>query len=288
MSLSHIYVHTIDQHKIYSNLINRNCYSEGDIVGKGFLKVQLYSGDYTLRGEPATVLIKKNGDVIKTLETDRNGTTPVFSVDCPDLENATGLTPRSHFSTVDVVVPATRGYMPVSVFGVQIFDGITSILPVHLQPMAEGEKNEIEIHIPPEHGVDMNSHSMSAESRINVQDMSETDYASFEPIPPRGDIIFVFDPEPIDPQIYAQNARPIDNVSPLDIPFANDVVVPEYIVVHLGEPNSNARNVRIRFRDYIVNVACSEIYPFWHPSAIEANVHAQASFALNRLFTNTH
>ena len=62
------------------------------------------------------------------------------------------------------------------------------------------------------------------------------------------------------------------------------VVVPEYITVHLGEPNSNARNVTVPFTDYIKNVASSEIYPTWPENAIRANIIAQISLALNRIY----
>lgn len=62
-------------------------------------------------------------------------------------------------------------------------------------------------------------------------------------------------------------------------------VIPNYITVHLGPPNSNAPNVRVPFTDYIKNVASSEIYPSWPESAIRANILAQISFALNRVYT---
>ena len=61
--------------------------------------------------------------------------------------------------------------------------------------------------------------------------------------------------------------------------------VPSYITVHLGAPDSNAENVTVSFPDYIKNVASSEIYPTWNESAIVANIYAQTSFALNRIYT---
>lgn len=61
--------------------------------------------------------------------------------------------------------------------------------------------------------------------------------------------------------------------------------IPEYITVHLGRPSANAENVTIPFYDYIKNVASSEIYPTWSDEAIRANVLAQISFALNRIYT---
>ena len=61
--------------------------------------------------------------------------------------------------------------------------------------------------------------------------------------------------------------------------------IPQYITVHLGPPDSNAANVTVPFVDYIKNVASSEIYPTWDEAAIRANVLAQISFALNRVYT---
>jgi peptidoglycan hydrolase-like protein with peptidoglycan-binding domain len=61
--------------------------------------------------------------------------------------------------------------------------------------------------------------------------------------------------------------------------------IPETITVHLGSPRSEAQNVTLSFPDYIKNVASSEIYPTWPESAIRANIYAQISFALNRVFT---
>ena len=62
-------------------------------------------------------------------------------------------------------------------------------------------------------------------------------------------------------------------------------VLPETIVVHLGAPNPPAENVEIPFSDYIKNVASSEIYPTWPEEALRANIYAQLSFALNRIYT---
>ena len=62
-------------------------------------------------------------------------------------------------------------------------------------------------------------------------------------------------------------------------------VIPEKIRVHLGTPNSGAQTVTVSFPDYIKNVASSEIYPTWPEAAIRANIYAQISFALNRVFT---
>lgn len=62
--------------------------------------------------------------------------------------------------------------------------------------------------------------------------------------------------------------------------------IPETITVHLGAPNdTSAPNVTVPFLDYIQNVASSEIYPTWPESAIRANVYAQITYTLNRIYT---
>jgi len=61
--------------------------------------------------------------------------------------------------------------------------------------------------------------------------------------------------------------------------------IPEQIVVHLGAPDSDAMNVSVSFADYIKNVASSEIYPTWPEEALRANILAQISVALNRVYT---
>ena len=64
------------------------------------------------------------------------------------------------------------------------------------------------------------------------------------------------------------------------------VVVPEYVVVHDGAPSdSTAKDYYVRYRDYIKNVASSEIYATWPTATIEANVLAIMSFTLNRVYT---
>lgn len=64
-----------------------------------------------------------------------------------------------------------------------------------------------------------------------------------------------------------------------------DVTIPEFITVHLGSPTSTAQNITVAFADYIKNVASSEIYPTWPENSIRANIYAQITYALNRVFT---
>lgn len=61
-------------------------------------------------------------------------------------------------------------------------------------------------------------------------------------------------------------------------------IIPNEIIVHLGPPDQAARNITVPFVEYIKNVASGEIYPNWPLDAIKANVLAQISFALNRIY----
>ena len=61
--------------------------------------------------------------------------------------------------------------------------------------------------------------------------------------------------------------------------------IPETITVHTGPANQWAENVTVSFSDYIKNVASSEVYPTWNEAALRANILAQISFALNRVYT---
>lgn len=63
------------------------------------------------------------------------------------------------------------------------------------------------------------------------------------------------------------------------IPF-----IPTEIIVHLGKPEENARNIKVTFINYIKNVACSEIYPTWPENALMANIIAIITFTLNRMY----
>lgn len=81
-----------------------------------------------------------------------------------------------------------------------------------------------------------------------------------------------------------------DEVKPLPESYGYvvlpEIVVPEYIIVHLGTPNNkSAENVWVAYKDYIKNVASSEIYSTWPAETIRANVIAIISFTLNRVYT---
>ena len=73
---------------------------------------------------------------------------------------------------------------------------------------------------------------------------------------------------------------------PSGLVVLDKVVIPEFIIVHDGDPNDNsAPNYWIYYQDYIKNVASSEIYATWPEESIKANILTIISFTLNRVYT---
>ena len=61
---------------------------------------------------------------------------------------------------------------------------------------------------------------------------------------------------------------------------------PEFIIVHDGPPSdSSAKNYYVKYKDYIKNVASSEIYATWPEATLYANILAIQSITLNRVYT---
>ena len=85
------------------------------------------------------------------------------------------------------------------------------------------------------------------------------------------------------PKIAEEEIKPVNESGEIVL---SRVVVPEYIVVHDGSPrDSTAKDYYVKYKDYIKNVASSEIYATWPAEAIRANVLAIMSFTLNRVYT---
>lgn len=85
------------------------------------------------------------------------------------------------------------------------------------------------------------------------------------------------------PKIPEAEIKPVDETGEIVL---SRVVIPEYVVVHDGPVgDAQASNYYVRYRDYIKNVASSEIYATWPDDTIRANVLAIMSFTLNRVYT---
>lgn len=85
------------------------------------------------------------------------------------------------------------------------------------------------------------------------------------------------------PKIEEAEIKPVNESGEIVL---SRVVIPEFVVVHDGPVGDNsAENFYVRYRDYIKNVASSEIYATWPDDTIRANVLAIMSFTLNRVYT---
>lgn len=124
------------------------------------------------------------------------------------------------------------------------------------------------------------SELLSGETSVQqVQMVPETPPVTFQDIVIPAHTLFGEYPE----KIPEDEIKPTDETGEIVL---SRVVIPEYVIVHDGAPSdSTAENFYVRYRDYIKNVACSEIYATWPPATIRANVLAIMSFTLNRVYT---
>lgn len=214
---------------------------------------------------------------------------------------------NSDSGKLKISLTSEENAFPVPDASIQIsYTGVPEDTLEELTTNSSGSTDEIELPSPPE--------EYSLDPAIEEQPYSEYTLTitapDFEPIIIAGVEILantlalqnvrmrpVIPAEP--PQIYVIPAHTLYGVYPPKIPEAeikptqetgeivlSRVVVPEYIVVHDGSPrDSTARNYYVKYKDYIKNVASSEIYATWPENTIRANVLAIMSFTLNRVYT---
>lgn len=85
------------------------------------------------------------------------------------------------------------------------------------------------------------------------------------------------------PKIPEEEVKPVNESGEIVL---SRVVIPEYVIVHDGPPtDTRAQDYYVHYRDYIKNVASSEIYSTWPDATLRANILAIMSFALNRVYT---
>ena len=187
--------------------------------------------------------------IVAQLVTNANGQTPVIQLPAPPSElTEEPQTTETPFAPY-IIEAQGENVIPTQINGTQIFSTIRSIQPIRLTP------SEAPIPV--------------VASRQNVEENiiigPPTLYGDYPPKIPETSI--------------KNTATPGFIVLP-------EVVVPEFIIVHAGSPNNNnASNYTVTYRDYIKNVASSEIYPTWPTETIRANVIAIISFTLNRVYT---
>lgn len=152
-----------------------------------------------------------------------------------------------------------------------------SLEPSEYQPYSEFNLN---IQAPGYEPVEISgSELLSGETSVQDVMMKPASEGEFEDVVIPAHTLFGDYPE----KIPEDEIKPVDQSGEIVL---SRVVIPEYVVVHDGAPSdSTARNYYVRYRDYIKNVACSEIYATWPIESIKANVLAIMSFTLNRVYT---
>lgn len=185
---------------------------------------------------------------IAQLVTNENGQTPTIDLPAPPFElSQEPETGETPYSPY-IVEAQGANFIPTQVNGTQIFSTIRSIQPIRLIP------SEAAIPV--------------------IASRQEVDQIIIGP-----------------PTLYADYPPKIPETSIKDTTAPGfivlpEVIVPEFIIVHAGTPNNNTvPNYTVTYRDYIKNVASSEIYPTWPVQTIRANVVAIISFTLNRVYT---
>ena len=220
-----------------------------DLAASGYLRAEARSltGFRPIPGATITVR-QNNGTVIEQLVTDESGNTPILELPTPPLEYSLEPDSPQPYSEYSLLLEG-EGVQSILVEGTQILPGELSI------------------------------------QRLSAVDDATADLVS--PVPVADETLITIGPNtlygdypPKQPEASVKPLSPEDGFVVL-----NEVVIPEYIVVHDGTPSSSAQNYWVPYASYIANVASSEIYSTWDEAAITANVLAIMSFTLNRVYT---
>ncbi|MCR8745618.1 spore cortex-lytic germination protein SleC [Romboutsia lituseburensis] len=220
----------------------------------GFLTVSVLDNLTNRPIEGATVNIystpesgERSSIVYQNLTTNSSGQVTGLKLDAPDIIYSQQPSDVRPYSQYTVEVQID-GYETVLVDGTQVFATVESRQNV---PLLSKERCR-------------SSYSRQNEEVYNIGD--NTLYGTYPPKIPESDL------KPLPP--------------PTGFVVLDNPVVPEFIVVHDGLPeNNSAQNYWIPFKEYIKNVASSEIYSTWPEQTIYSNVIAIVSFTLNRVFT---
>ena len=188
---------------------------------------------------------KSTNTSVRNLPTNESGQTEIVSLKAPD--KMYSQQPSSNKPYADYTIEVVKdGFKTVLIDGAQIFPDVLALQHIRLESR------------------DNNRSSLHTDDVITI-----------------GANTLFGDYPPKIPESFNKPQPPPTGYVVLDYPQ-----VPEYIIVHDGDPNdSSAKNYWVRYRDYIKNVASSEIYSTWPNSTIYANILCIISFTLNRVFT---
>lgn len=240
-------------HHIHANqLVSYQVADEFEISPKGFLVVSVlsYVGKHPL--ENASIELRRSNapedSPVILLSTDKNGRTEQILLDTPERSLSLSPSVLQPYTEYDCLITLT-GYESAAIMSFQ---------------MLEGEQSRLEVELLPA--------SLQRPDVAPDPELVET---------------FIIGPHTLygnyPPKIAEAITKPLRESNEIVL---NEVVIPEYIVVHDGPPSdSSAEDYYVPYKDYIKNVASSEIYATWPEQSILANVLAIQSFTLNRVYT---
>lgn len=226
--------------------------------GTLFIKLSSAEGAYPV---PGSIVISQTENGVRvfeqSIEAGADGLAPVVTLNTPD--RSISLDPQSTqlpYAAYDVEVSAAQ-YAPVLIEGVQVYSGVEAYLPINMVPIFSS--------------ADLSPDAFTSDTRSLSGASSQQ-------------MLHYTIPQPALTAASSSGPQPRGVCS--SQPFVLDqVFIPEYITVHLGKPQSYNANETVSFPYYIKNVCSSEIYPTWPENALRANIYAQISLALNRIFT---
>ena len=191
---------------------------------------------------------ESTGLVLENLKTDESGQVRGLTLEAPNIEYSlqpSNVKPYSEY----IVEVIAQGFETVQIRGTQILPAVEA-----LQNVPIGSPNTT------------NRKSRKRQTEVIYDIAAHTLWGNYPP------------------KIPESSLKPLS--APTGFVVLDEPVVPEFIVVHDGLPeDTSAENYWVPFREYIKNVASSEIYSTWPDQTIYANVIAIISFTLNRVFT---
>ena len=221
----------------------------------GFLTISVINFSTNKPIEGATINIysmdeqqNNTGIVFENLKTDESGQVRGLTLPAPDIQYS--LDPASTVRPYSeyIVEVISQGFEPVLIEGTQILPFVEALQNVPLGTPTRNKKG------------------MKRQNEVIYPIPDHTLWGIYPPKIPESSL------KPLPP--------------PTGFVVLDEPVVPEFIVVHDGLPeDTSAENYWVPFREYIKNVASSEIYSTWPEQTIYANVIAIISFTLNRVFT---
>ena len=221
----------------------------------GYLSISVINASHNRPIQDALVNVygmndqqESTGIVLENLRTDESGQVRNLTLDAPNIEYSLQPSDVKPYSEYIVEVIA-QGFETVQIRGTQILPAVEA-----LQNVPIGSPNTT------------NRKSRKRQTEVVYDIAAHTLWGNYPP------------------KIPESSLKPLS--APTGFVVLDEPVVPEFIVVHDGLPeDTSAENYWVPFREYIKNVASSEIYSTWPDQTIYANVIAIISFTLNRVFT---